>query len=92
MVFRFREVELTLTIEEVLIRYESISMCNKRKQHPDTNLLNPIIWDFAEIKEKLSLVKAEWMDKIPCPNIPFRKLYYQFGRARAYEKYKDEFV
>ena len=32
------------------------------------------------------------MDKIPCPNIPFRKLYYQFGRARAYEKYKDEFI
>ncbi|XP_027771185.1 uncharacterized protein LOC114076407 [Solanum pennellii] len=32
------------------------------------------------------------MDKLPSPNIPFRKLYYWFGRARAYEKYKDEFV
>ena len=52
----------------------------------------PIIWDFAEIREKLSLVKAEWMDKLPGPNIPFKKLYYRFGRARAYEKYKDEFV
>ena len=92
MVFRFGEVELTPTIEEILISYESIAMCNKRKRHPDTDVLNPIIWDFAEIKEKLLLVKAKWMDKLPGPNIPFKKLYYQFGRARAYEKYKDEFV
>ena len=92
MVFQFGEVELTPTIEEILISYESIAMCNKRKRHPDTDLLNPITWDFAKIKEKLSLVKAEWMDKLPGPNIPFRKLYYRFGRARAYEKHKDEFV
>lgn len=47
---------------------------------------------FTKIKEKLSLVKAEWMDKLPCPNIPFKKLYYSFGRARDYEKFKEEFV
>ena len=88
MVFRLGEVELTPIIEEVLISYESVSMCNKRKRHPDTDLLNLIIWDFTKIREKLSLVKDEWMDKLPGPNIPFRKLYYWFGRARAYEKYK----
>ena len=75
-VFRFGEVELTPTIEEILINYESVSMCNKRKRHPDTDLVNPITWDFTKIKEKLSLVKAEWMDKLPGPNVPFRKLYY----------------
>ncbi|KAK4738111.1 hypothetical protein R3W88_001808 [Solanum pinnatisectum] len=32
------------------------------------------------------------MDKLPGPNIPLRKLYYRFGRARAYEKFKEEFV
>ena len=34
MVFRFREVELTPTIEEILISYESVAMCNKRKRQP----------------------------------------------------------
>ncbi|KAK4734443.1 hypothetical protein R3W88_008704 [Solanum pinnatisectum] len=32
------------------------------------------------------------MGKLPRPNIPLRKLYYRFGRARAYEKFKEEFV
>ena len=88
MVFRFGEVELTPTIEEILISYESVSTCNKRKRQSDTDLLNPIIWDFTRIREKLSLVKAEWMDKLPGPNIRFKKLYYGFGCARAYDKYK----
>ncbi|KAK4731073.1 hypothetical protein R3W88_024061 [Solanum pinnatisectum] len=92
MVFRFGEVEMTPTIEEVLARYESVDMCNKRKFKPNTDLLFPKTWDFAEIKEKLSLVKADWMDKLPRPNIPFQKLYYRFRRARAYEKFKEEFV
>ncbi|KAH0735660.1 hypothetical protein KY285_011367 [Solanum tuberosum] len=92
MVFRFGEVELTPTIDEVLASYESVGMCNKRKHQPDTDLLFPKVWDFAEIKEKLSLVKAEWMDRLPGPNIPLRKLYYRFGRARAYEKFKEDFV
>ena len=74
---------MTPTIEEVLISYESVSMCNKRKHQPNTDLLNPKIWDFAEIKVKLSLVKAEWMDKLPGPNIPFRKLNYRFGQERG---------
>ena len=76
MVLRFEEVEFTLTKEEVLRSYESVSMCNKRKRHPDTDLPHPIIWDFAKIREKLSLVKNEWMDILPSPNVPFRKLYY----------------
>ncbi|KAK4727808.1 hypothetical protein R3W88_032725 [Solanum pinnatisectum] len=92
MVFRFGEVEMTPTIEEVLASYESVDMCNKRKRQPDTDILFPKIWNFAEIKEKLSLVRADWMDKLPGPNIPLRKLYYRFGRARAYEKFKEEFV
>ncbi|KAK4727085.1 hypothetical protein R3W88_032002 [Solanum pinnatisectum] len=92
MVFRFGDVEMTLTIEEVLASYESVDMCNKRKHQPNTDLLFPKTWDFAEIKEKLSLVKADWMDKLPEPSIPLRKLYYRFGRARAYEKFKEEFV
>ena len=92
MVFRLGEVELTPIIEEVLISYESVATCNKSKRHPDTNLLDPKIWNFAKIRQKLSLVKAEWMDKLPGPNIPFRKLYYRCGRARAYVKFKDQFV
>ncbi|KAH0695270.1 hypothetical protein KY285_022367 [Solanum tuberosum] len=92
MVFRFGEVEMTPTIEEVIASYESVDMCNKSKRQPDTDLLFPKIWDFAETKGKLSLVKAEWMDKLPGPNIPLRKLYYRFRRARAYEKFKEEFV
>ena len=88
MVFRFGEVEMTPSIEEVFASYESVDMCNKRKRQPDTNLLFLKTWNFAEIKEKLSLVKADWMDRMPGPNIPLRKLYYRFGRARAYEKFK----
>ncbi|XP_015089781.1 uncharacterized protein LOC107032720 isoform X1 [Solanum pennellii] len=92
MVFWFGEVELTPTIQKVLISYESVAMCNKRKRHPNTDLLYPIIWDFAKIREKFSLVKAEWMNKLPGPNIPFRELHYRFGCERAYEKYKYEFL
>ena len=32
------------------------------------------------------------MDKLHGPNIPFRKLYYWFGRASSYDKYKDKFI
>ena len=53
MVFPLGEVELTPTIKEILISYESVAMCNKRKRHPDTDLLNPIIWDFAKIKREV---------------------------------------
>ena len=42
-VFRFGEVELMPTIEEVLISYESVAMFNKRRGHLDTDLLNPIM-------------------------------------------------
>ncbi|KAK4715538.1 hypothetical protein R3W88_013876 [Solanum pinnatisectum] len=77
MVFRFGEVEMTPTIEEVLASYENVDMCNKRKRQPDTDLLFPKTWDFVKIKEKLSLVKADWMDRFD---------------ARAYEKFKEEFV
>ncbi|KAH0734905.1 hypothetical protein KY285_010612 [Solanum tuberosum] len=41
MVFRFGEVEMTPTIEEVLTSYESVDMCNNMKRQPDTNLLFP---------------------------------------------------
>ncbi|KAH0764718.1 hypothetical protein KY285_000589 [Solanum tuberosum] len=65
MVFRFGKVELTPTIDKVLASFESVGMCNKRKHQPDTDLLFPKIWDFTEIKENLSLVKAEWIDRLP---------------------------
>ncbi|KAH0692516.1 hypothetical protein KY285_019613 [Solanum tuberosum] len=92
MVFRFGEVEMKPTIEEVLASYGSVDMCNKGKRQPNTNLLFPKTWDFAEIKEKSLLFKAKWMDKLPGQNIPLRKLYYRFRCARAYEKFKEEFV
>lgn len=92
MVFWFREVETTSTIVEVFTSYESIDTCNKRKRQPDTDFLNSKIWDFYKIKEKLSLVIVVWMVKLIGPNIPFIKLYYRFGRARAYEKFKEEFI
>lgn len=41
MVFRFGDVELTPTIEEVLICYESTEMCFKRKETPNKNILVP---------------------------------------------------
>ncbi|KAH0683586.1 hypothetical protein KY290_022206 [Solanum tuberosum] len=41
MVFRFREVEMMMTIEEVLASSESVGMCNKRRFKPDTDLLFP---------------------------------------------------
>ncbi|KAH0727881.1 hypothetical protein KY290_003595 [Solanum tuberosum] len=54
MVFWFREVEMTPTIEEVMASYESVDMCNKRKRQPDTDILFPKTWDFAEMKKKLT--------------------------------------
>ena len=51
MVFHFGDVELTPTIEEVLICCESIEMCFKRKEKPDKNNLVPAVWDRQTIKE-----------------------------------------
>ena len=51
MVFRFGDVELTPTIKKVLIFYESIEMCFKRKEKPDKNILVPAVWDRQIIKE-----------------------------------------
>ncbi|KAK4725509.1 hypothetical protein R3W88_028288 [Solanum pinnatisectum] len=52
MVFRFGEVELTPTIDEVLASYESVGMCNKRKHQPDTDLLFPKIWVVLSIRTR----------------------------------------
>ncbi|KAK4736923.1 hypothetical protein R3W88_000620 [Solanum pinnatisectum] len=52
MVFRFGEVELTPTIDEVLASYESVGMCNKRKYQPDTDLLFPKIWVVLSIRTR----------------------------------------
>ncbi|PHU27912.1 hypothetical protein BC332_00005 [Capsicum chinense] len=51
MVFRFEDIELTPTIEEVLIFCESIEMCFKRKEKLDKNILVPTVWDRQTIKE-----------------------------------------
>ncbi|KAK4732014.1 hypothetical protein R3W88_025002 [Solanum pinnatisectum] len=52
MVFRFGEVELTPTIDEVLASYESVGMCNKRKHQPDTDLLFPKIGVVLSIRTR----------------------------------------
>ncbi|KAH0680068.1 hypothetical protein KY284_021153 [Solanum tuberosum] len=41
MIFRFREVKMTLTIEEVLASSKSVGMCNKRRFKLNTDLLFP---------------------------------------------------
>lgn len=38
MVFRFGNVELSLTIEEVVASYESVVMCNKRMSKSDSDI------------------------------------------------------
>ena len=61
MVFRFGDVELTPTIEEVLICYESIEMCFKRKEKPDKNILVPSVWDRQIIKEAFLTDDDTWL-------------------------------
>lgn len=91
-VFRFGDIELTPTLEEVLASYESIGMCNKRKSKPDNGILIPKVWGPKEFKEALSSVDVKWMSRLKGPGIPLRKLYYRFGRANGYERFKDEFT
>ncbi|KAH0686357.1 hypothetical protein KY290_017949 [Solanum tuberosum] len=52
MVFQFREMEMTPTIEEVLANYESVGMCNKRRFKSDMDLLSPKNGILPKLKKK----------------------------------------
>lgn len=92
MVFRFGDVELTPTLEEIIASYESVGMCNKRKPELDKDLLIPKILNSRETKVALSSVNVEWMGRLKGPNIPLRELYYRYGRINGYEKFREEFT
>ena len=92
MVFRFGEVELAPTIEEVVVSYESIHMCNKRKKTPDNNVLVPEVWNRQKIKDAFLIKDDTWLGKLDGPNIPFRELYYRFGRFNSFQKFGHEFA
>lgn len=92
IVFRFGDVELTPTLEEVVASYKSVGMCNKRKFKPEDDILIPEVWGPEEIKKALSSVDIEWISRLKGPNLLFRKLYYRFGHSNGYEKFKREFI
>ncbi|XP_047260048.1 uncharacterized protein LOC124892915 [Capsicum annuum] len=91
MVFRFGDVELTPTIEEVLICYESIEICFKRKEKPDKNILVPAVWDRQTIKEAFLTDDDTWLGERDGENITFRELYHRFGRFNAFHKFGHKF-
>ncbi|CAN4077201.1 unnamed protein product [Withania somnifera] len=64
MVFRFGDVELTPTIEEVLYSYESVHTHVKRKNNPDNDLLIPLIWYRAQIEERFLLANDDWIGRL----------------------------
>lgn len=70
MVFRFGEVELTPTLEEVLASYESIGMCNKRRSKLEEDLLIPKVCRPEKIKKALASVDIEWISRLKGPNLP----------------------
>ncbi|XP_047269721.1 uncharacterized protein LOC107876128 isoform X2 [Capsicum annuum] len=91
MVFHFEDVELTPTIEEVLICYESIEMCFKRKEKPNKNILVPAVWDRQTIKEAFLTDDDIWLGKHDGANITFRELYRRFGIFNAFHKFGHKF-
>lgn len=93
VVFRFGDVELTPTIEELLIFYETIEICFKRKENTDKNILVPAVWDRQTIKRAFLTDDDTWLGERDGENITFRELYHRFGRFNAFHKfgYKFEF-
>lgn len=67
-------------------------MCNKRKSKPDSDILIPEVWDSKDIKKAFSAINIEWMSQLKGANIPLQRLYYRFGRANGYERFKEEFT
>ncbi|MCD7457612.1 hypothetical protein HAX54_035520 [Datura stramonium] len=64
MVFRFGNVELTSTIEEVLTSYESVSMCKKRKKMPDNDVL-VLMKTLLELLRSLDTnLPPKWIGKV----------------------------
>ena len=88
MVFRFGEVEMTPTIEEIQDVLETQEMCDKRKDHPDDNILIPDKPTSKKMKDLLLLVDADWLDT---PNIPFIKFYERWGHENYFEDFPNEF-
>ncbi|KAH0679329.1 hypothetical protein KY284_020414 [Solanum tuberosum] len=59
MVFRFRDVEMTPTVEEIKDCLDNVGMSQKRKNHPDHHILLPDKPTSLELKNMLVL----WMSK-----------------------------
>ncbi|KAF3670777.1 COP9 signalosome complex subunit 2 [Capsicum annuum] len=71
MLFCFGDVELTPTVEEVLICYESTEMCFKRKETPNKNILVPDVWNRQKIKETFLTDDNTWLGERDRANITF---------------------
>ncbi|KAH0765390.1 hypothetical protein KY285_001261 [Solanum tuberosum] len=89
MVFRFGDVEMTPTVEEIKDCLDNIGMCQKRKNHPDHHILLPYKTTSTELKNMLLLVNADWLDT---PNIPFVKFYERWGHESYYKNFPNEFL
>ncbi|KAH0700949.1 hypothetical protein KY284_015164 [Solanum tuberosum] len=89
MVFRFGDVEMTPTVEEIRDCLDNVGMCHKRKNHPDHHILLPDKPTSTELKNMLLLVNADWLDT---PSIPFLKFYERWGHENYYKNFPNEFL
>ncbi|KAH0705576.1 hypothetical protein KY289_010652 [Solanum tuberosum] len=89
MVFRFGDVEMTPTVEEIRDCLDNVGMCQKRKNHPDHHILLPDKPTSTELKNMLLLVNTDWLDT---PSISFLKFYERWEHENYYKNFPNEFL
>ena len=88
MVFRFGDVEITPTLEEIKDCLDSIGTCGKRKKRPDHHILLPDRPTRNELRDILFLRNANWLET---HNIPLMRFFERWGHNNYFRLFSNEF-
>ena len=88
MVFRFGDVKIITTLEEIKDCLDSIEMCGKRKKFPDHHILLPDRPTSEELKNILLLVNANLLET---HDITLMRFFERWGNDNYFRLFLNEF-
>ena len=88
MVFRFGDVEITSTLEEIKDYLDLIGTCGKRKKHLDHHVLLPDRPTKNKLRDMLFLVNADWLET---HDIPLMRFFERWGHDNYFRIFPKEF-
>lgn len=88
MVFRFGDIEITPTLEEIKECLDSIRTCGKRKKCLNHHILLPDRPTSNELKNILFLVNANWLET---HDIPLMRFFERWRHDNYFKLFPNEF-